>query len=117
MGEVPEIESSFHEFGDYKHCIIAQHLVYFQRQDGNFLDDVIAQCIFDAQLTEPLQEIVFHDAHEAETTMPNEGTHPETTLIGPKVTSKHEPDCHQLRPFFGWTDPGTIEKTLEHTTQ
>jgi hypothetical protein len=25
-GVVPEIESSFDEFGDYKHCVIAQHL-------------------------------------------------------------------------------------------
>jgi hypothetical protein len=59
MGDVPEIESSFEEFGDYKHCVIAQYFEYFQRQDGNFLDDVIAQCIFDAQITETLQEIVF----------------------------------------------------------
>jgi hypothetical protein len=116
-GEVPEIESSFDEFGDYKHCIIAQNLEYFQRQDGSFLDDVIAQCIFDAQLTEPRQEIVFYDAHEAETTMPNEGSHPEPILIGPKVTSKHEPDYHQLCPSFGWTDTETFKKTLEHTTQ
>jgi hypothetical protein len=58
-----KLSRHFDEFGDYKHCIIAQYLEYFQRQDGNFLDDVIAQCIFDAQITEPLQEIVFYDAH------------------------------------------------------
>jgi hypothetical protein len=77
-------------------------LEYFQCQDGNLLDDVTAQHVFDAQLTEPLQEIVFYDAHEAETPMPNEGTHPEPTFIGLKVTSKQGPDCHQLCPF--WTD-------------
>jgi hypothetical protein len=49
--------------------------------------------------------------------MPNEGTHPEPTLIGPKVSSKHEPDYHRLRPFFGWNDTETIKKTLEHTTK
>jgi hypothetical protein len=38
-------------------------------------------------------------------------------FIGPKVTSKHEPDYHQLHPFFGWSDTETIKKTLEHTTQ
>jgi hypothetical protein len=116
-GEVPEMESPFDEFGDYKHCVIAQHLAYFQRQDGNHLDDIIAQCVFDAQCTEPLQEIVFYDAHEAEITMPHEGNHPEPTPIGPKVTSKREPDYHQLRPYFGWTDAETIKKTLENTTQ
>jgi hypothetical protein len=49
--------------------------------------------------------------------MPHEGTHAEPTFIGPKDTSKHEPDYHQLRPFFGWTDTETIKETLEHTTQ
>jgi hypothetical protein len=43
-GEVLEIELSFDEFGDYKHFVFAQHLAYFQRQDGNLFDDVIAQC-------------------------------------------------------------------------
>jgi hypothetical protein len=32
-GAVPEAESSFDEFGDYKHRVIVQHVEYFQRQD------------------------------------------------------------------------------------
>jgi hypothetical protein len=33
-GEVPELDSSFDEVGDYKHRVIVQHLAYFHRQDG-----------------------------------------------------------------------------------
>jgi hypothetical protein len=36
-GAVPEVESSFDEFGDYKHRVIVQHLEYLQRQDGDLL--------------------------------------------------------------------------------
>jgi hypothetical protein len=56
------MESSFDEVGDYEHCIIVQNMAYSQRQDGNLFDDIFDQCIFDAQATEPLQEIVFYDA-------------------------------------------------------
>jgi hypothetical protein len=38
---VPEVESSFNEFGDYKHCVIVQHLEYFQRQDGELFDKMV----------------------------------------------------------------------------
>jgi hypothetical protein len=44
MGEVPKLDSSFDEFGDYKHRVIVQHLAYFQRQDSDLIDDVIDQC-------------------------------------------------------------------------
>jgi hypothetical protein len=40
-GEVPEMESSFDNVGDYKHHVIVQHLEYFQRQDVDLLDDII----------------------------------------------------------------------------
>jgi hypothetical protein len=112
------MESSFDEIGDYKHCIIAQHLASFQNQDGYLLEDIIDQCVFDAHATEPLQEIVFYDAHETAVVMSSEDAPlpPEPTPSGSKVISKNEPD-HQLRPFFGWTDIDTIKNTLENTTQ
>jgi hypothetical protein len=40
-GEVPDINTSFDEVGDYRHQVIVQNLAYFQRQDGDLLDDVI----------------------------------------------------------------------------
>jgi hypothetical protein len=50
------MESSFDNVGDYKHCVIVQHLAYFQQQDGSLFDDIVDQCVFDAQVSEPLQE-------------------------------------------------------------
>jgi hypothetical protein len=76
-GEIPEMESSFDEVGDYEHHIIVQHFEYFPRQDGNLLDDIFDQCVLDVQSTEPLQEIVFYDVHETEIGMLPEGTLPE----------------------------------------
>jgi hypothetical protein len=52
MGRVPEIESSLDEVGDYKHRVIVQHLAYFQRQDGDMIDDVIDQCVLDSQTSQ-----------------------------------------------------------------
>jgi hypothetical protein len=78
-GEIAEMESSFDDVGDYEHCIIVQHLVYSQRHDGNVFDDIFEQCVVDTQTTEPLQEIVFYDAHETELGLPPEdspSTHP-----------------------------------------
>jgi hypothetical protein len=49
LGEVPTIDYSFDEVGDYKHQVIVQHISYFQRQDGDLLDDVIDQCVFASQ--------------------------------------------------------------------
>jgi hypothetical protein len=51
-GAVPELDSSFDEVGDYKHRVIVQHLAYFHRQDGNLIDDVIDQCVLDAQTSQ-----------------------------------------------------------------
>jgi hypothetical protein len=99
-GAVPEVESSFDEFGDYKHCVIVQHLEYFQRQDGELLEDVIDQCVLDAQTSQVPDEPIFYDAHETELGMPTpEDSLAEPTLpSGPKVISKHNPDYNQLRP-------------------
>jgi hypothetical protein len=50
-GEIPEMESSLDNVGDYKHHGIVQHLAYFQRQDGSLFDDNLDQCVFDAQVS------------------------------------------------------------------
>jgi hypothetical protein len=63
-GEVPEMESSFDNVGDYKHQVIVQHLEYCQRQDGNLLDDVIDQCVLDSQATQDNPKPTFFEAHE-----------------------------------------------------
>jgi hypothetical protein len=79
MGRNPRNRIIFDNVGDYKHHLIVQHLAYLQRQDGSLFDDNLDQCVFDAQVSEPLQEIVFHDAHETELTLPPEDSHPEPT--------------------------------------
>jgi hypothetical protein len=115
-GEVPEMDSSFDEVGDYKHRVIVQHLAYFHRQDGNLIDDVIDQCVLDAQTSQVPHEPVFYDAHETELAIP-EGIPPAPTPPGPKIISQRDPDYNQLRPFFGWISPEIIKKIFEHTTQ
>jgi hypothetical protein len=102
-GEVPELDSSFDDYGNYKHRVI-------------LIDDVIDQCVLDAQTSQVLHEPVFYDAHETELAIP-EGIPLESAPSGPKVISKREPDYYQLRPFFGWISPDIINKTFEHTTQ
>jgi hypothetical protein len=110
------LDSSFDEVGDYKHHVIVQHLAYFHRQDGNLIDDVIDQCVLDAQAAQVPHAPVFYDAHEPELAIP-EGIPPAPTPSGPTVISKRDPDYNQLRPFFGWISPDIIKKTFEHTTQ
>jgi hypothetical protein len=76
------VESSFDEFGDYKHHVIVQHLEYFQRQDGELLEDVIEQCVLDAQTSQVPDEITFYDAHETELGMSApEDSYPEPTSL------------------------------------
>jgi hypothetical protein len=87
-GVVPEPESSFDEVGDYENHIIVQHLAYFKRQDGNFFDDIFDQCVLDAQTLEPLQEIVFFDAHETELGLTPDDSFPVPTPCGPKILTK-----------------------------
>jgi hypothetical protein len=72
-GDVPELDSSFDEFGVYKHRLIFQHLEYFQPQDGDLIDDGIDQCVLEAQTSQVLHEPVFYDEHETEFDIP-EGT-------------------------------------------
>jgi hypothetical protein len=66
LGEVPTIDSFFDEVGDYKHQIIVQHMAYFQRQDGDLLDDVIDLCVFASQTSQTIDEPVLYDACETE---------------------------------------------------
>jgi len=96
-GEVPEPESSFDEVGDFEQHIIVQHLGYFQCQDGNLFDDIFYQCILDGQTTEPLQEIVFYDAHEIELGLPPEDYLPVPTPSGPKILTKCSTDDNNVR--------------------
>jgi hypothetical protein len=91
------MESSFYEVGDYEHHIIVHHLTYFQLQEGNLFVDIFDQCVVDAQTTEPIQEIVFYDAHEPELGMPPESTLPEATPSGPQILTKCSPDDDNLR--------------------
>jgi hypothetical protein len=94
-GEIPEIESSFDNVGDYKHRVIVQHLAYFQHQDGSLFDDNLDQCVFDAQVSEPLQ-----DARDR-TKLATRRFPPEPTPSSMKIISKRDPDYNQLCPFFG----------------
>jgi hypothetical protein len=50
-GDFPELESSFDEFGDYKHRVIVQHLAYFQRQDVKVIsaDDPVPCAIYERE--------------------------------------------------------------------
>jgi hypothetical protein len=79
------LKSSFDEFGDYKHRVIVQHLEYSQSRDGDFIDDVITQCVPDVQASpshhDPAKPTLY-DAHETESSMPPEYSHPETTPSG-----------------------------------
>jgi hypothetical protein len=90
------MESSFDEVGDYEHCIIVQHLAYSQLQDGNLFDDIFDQCIFDAQTTEPLQEIVFYYADETELGLPPEDFLPLPAPPTPQILTKCTPDDYNL---------------------
>jgi hypothetical protein len=104
-GEVLTPESSFEEIDDYKHCIIVQHLTYFQHQDGNLFDDIFDQCVLNAQFAEPLQEIVFYDGKDKEDSLP---VHPPS---GPKILNKGAADDDNLRArMSGGEIPINIDK-------
>jgi hypothetical protein len=91
------MESSFDEVGDYEHSFIVQHLVYSQRHDGNHFDDIFEQCVFDTPTNDPLQEIVFYDAHETELGLSPEDSLPVPTLSRPQTLTKCTPDDDNLR--------------------
>jgi hypothetical protein len=82
------LESSFDEFGDYKHRVIVQHLAYFQLQDGDLIDDVVDQCVLDVQTSKVLHEPVFYDAQETE--------HETELLAIPEGTPLNPPLLDQL---------------------
>jgi hypothetical protein len=92
------------------------HISTLHRQDGDLIDDVIDQCVLDAQTSQVLHDPVFYDAHETELAI-LEGIPPAPIPSGPKVISKRDPDYNQLHPLFGWISPDIIKKTFEHTTQ
>jgi hypothetical protein len=118
-GEVSKLESLFDEVVDYKHHVMVQHLAYFQWQDGELLEDVIDQCVLDAETFQVLDEPIFSDAQETELGMPApEDSVTEPTLpSGPNIISMRDPDYNPLHPFFGWLSTDIIKKTFEHTTQ
>jgi hypothetical protein len=91
------MESSVDEVGDCEHCIIVKHLAYFQRQSGNIFDDIFDQCVFDAQTIEPLQKIVFYDAHETELGLPLEDSLPVPTPSRLQTLTECAPDDDNLR--------------------
>jgi hypothetical protein len=128
-GVVPEIDDRFNQFGDYNHRVVVQHLSYFQRNDGDQLDDVIDQCILAAQAPFEFEEPQFYDAHQTEIEFSHDADNPpdapvftpkvttKRDVFTPKVTTKRDPDYDKLRPFFGWLNTDLIKKTFEHTTQ
>ena len=117
-GDVPGIDTPFDDVGDYQHRVIVQHLSYFQRHTGDHLDDIIDQCVFDAQTSSDMVEPQFYDAHETEVDDINDDTDPvESTPFIPKITTRRDPDYHKLRPYFGWLSTEVIKLTFQHTTQ
>ena len=117
-GDVPDIDTRFNEVGDYQHRVIVQHLSYFQRHNGDHLDDVIDQCVFASQTTSDEEELPFYDAHETEVdNNPTSITPIESSPFIPKVTTRRDPAYHMLRPYFGWLSPDIIKLTFQHTTQ
>jgi hypothetical protein len=96
-GEIPKMALSFDEDSEYEHCIIDQHLAYFQRQGGNLFDDIFDQAVPDALDTEPLQEIIFYDAHEPELGLPSGDSLPVLTPSEPKTLTKCAADDDNLR--------------------
>jgi hypothetical protein len=105
MGRSNNPESSFDEFGDHKHWVIVHNLAYFQCQDGELLDDVIDQCVFDAQTSQRHHDPdnpTFYDECKTEPSLPPEDSLPEPTSSEPKIMlAKRAPDSDKLRPFFG----------------
>jgi hypothetical protein len=92
-GDVPDIDAPFDEMGDYKHRVIVQHLPYFQRQDGDHLEDIIDQCVFDSQTSTIVTATEFYDAHQTEQDLQPTPTVPEDQpAYISMVTPKHDPD-------------------------
>ena len=109
--KIPEMESFVDEVSDYEHCIIVQHLTHLQRQDGSLFDDIFDQGVPDAQATEPLQEIVFYDAHEPDLGLPPEDSLTIPTPSGSKILTKCVADDDNLRArMSGGEIPINIDK-------
>jgi hypothetical protein len=114
-GDSPTIPSSFDDIGDYKHCIALQYQSYFQRQDGNSIDDVIDQCVFTTHSVPSVYEsddTIFYDAYDAELL----DTPKSSQTLTPETTVKSEHHFQKLQPLFGWLSTDIIQQTFEHTT-
>ena len=111
----------FDEYGNYRKRISVQHMSYFQRHNGNTLEDIIDQCVYHSQAHHwDYETSVFYDAyeHELDTPIIQEIDHNDNTLeIIPKTTTKKSPNYELLHPFFVWFSTDIISKTFEHTTQ
>ena len=113
----------FDEFGNYRHCVTATYAAYFHRHcsnDSNDIENVIDQCVYDAQSSSgnTIEPIVFYDAYEhqlddAEHFDPNTFS----LKLDPRTVAHKPPDYVMLRPFFGWLSSDIIKQTFEHTTQ
>jgi hypothetical protein len=110
----------FDEFGNYKHCVTVQYAAYFHRHSSNDIEDVIDQCVYDAQYSQVTSDEpnIFYDAHE-HLIDDHEEFDPDTfhVQLDPRKLNHKPPDYSLLRPFFGWLSPDIIKDTFQHTTQ
>ena len=113
----------FDEFGNYRHCVTVNYAAYFHRhssEDSDNIEDVIDQCVYDAQSSSgnTNEPIVFYDAYEHQL---DDAEHfdPDTfsLKLNPRTVAHKPPDYSLLRPFFGWFSTDIIKQTFEHTTQ
>jgi hypothetical protein len=109
----------FDEFGKYRQRLTIQHMAYFNRHDGDSVDDNIDRCIVNANLHFSSLNILSYAAHETDITLASDvddfTAHPQVVI--PKFISKKAPDFDALRPFFAWFSPEIIKKTFANTTQ
>jgi hypothetical protein len=115
----PDDINTFHnrydEFGNYCHTVTVQYASYYHRHSTGSIEDVIDQCVYDAQHSE---NPIFYDAfehHVEDIDVFDPDTF--TLKIDPRTVATKPPDYELLRPFFGWFSADTIKHTLEHTTQ
>lgn len=116
----------FDEFGNYRKRVIIQHSEYFQRQDGDDMEDIIDQCVYHASISAG-SDPIFYDAHEYfindhgledDAADDDEEEHlPPALPPEPRVVSSRTPEYEKLRPLFGWLSADIIQKTFQHTTQ
>ena len=113
----------FDEFGNYRQRVTVQYAAYFHRHcssESNDIEDVIDQCVYDAQSSgdNTIEPIIFYDAYEHQL---DDAEHfdPDTfsLKLDPRTIAHRTPDYSTLRPFFGWLSSDIIKHTFERTTQ